>query len=150
VKALFLDVDGVLNSEAWFVKQRRLKGRVDACEVDPEPVMRILNIVEATGAKIVLSSSWRNQPDLVEYLRSTGLPIHDMTPEVNAGFERHMDIIAWLDDNEDVKRFAIVDDDIDAGDHQRLRSSFVKTDARYGLRGEHARKLIDILGVKGD
>ena len=55
MKVIFLDVDGVLNSQQLFEK----------CEddqlisVDEDNIKNLKTIVDATGAKIVLSSSWR-------------------------------------------------------------------------------------------
>ena len=55
MKVIFLDVDGVLNSQQLFEK----------CEddqlisVDEDNIKNLKTIVDATGAMIVLSSSWR-------------------------------------------------------------------------------------------
>ena len=61
-KIIFLDVDGVLNHNAWykwvmshpeFLKEGGHKN------IDPRSVERIIKICDETGARIVLSSSWR-------------------------------------------------------------------------------------------
>ncbi|MHB8407765.1 MAG: HAD domain-containing protein [Acidiferrobacterales bacterium] len=58
MKVIFLDIDGVLNSDQWF----KVIGR--PCtewedHIDPQAVLLLNLIIEKTGAKIVLSSSWR-------------------------------------------------------------------------------------------
>ena len=73
---LFLDVDWVLNSATWFAS----KGPMSVTEVDPRAVRRVQRIVAKTGAKIVLSSSWRGSAELEEKLRAAGVPIDDVTP----------------------------------------------------------------------
>ncbi len=69
-KILFVDIDGVLNHEAWF----RTRGRFDfqngedpgdfyerylRHSMDPACVRRLARVVELSHAEIVLSSSWR-------------------------------------------------------------------------------------------
>ena len=56
MKIIFLDIDGVLNSEMyeWSRGEDRADNRIDLSRV------RLLkDIVSATDAKIVLSSTWR-------------------------------------------------------------------------------------------
>ena len=55
-KIIFADVDGVLNT--W-TSQRRLECCHEFSFVDTRKVLRLREIVERTGAQIVLSSSWR-------------------------------------------------------------------------------------------
>lgn len=62
MKYIFLDVDGVLNSEEMckhkpFPKCRGLMG------IEKSKVKRLKQIVEATDAKIVLTSSWKKSFD---------------------------------------------------------------------------------------
>ncbi len=66
MKVIFLDIDGVLNSNDWYVYRRDnvAMDSVDAqypfYEFDPRAVKRLNRIIEQTGAKIVVSSSWRS------------------------------------------------------------------------------------------
>ena len=56
MKIIFLDIDGVLNSSEY----RKRMGRKYYSEIIDRSKMPLLKkIVEATGAKIVLSTSWR-------------------------------------------------------------------------------------------
>ena len=61
-KYIFLDIDGVLNSEEMlnhkpFPKCRGMMG------IEKSKVKRLKQIVEATGAEIVLTSSWKKSFD---------------------------------------------------------------------------------------
>jgi hypothetical protein len=61
VKVIFLDVDGVLN------------GHESQWRVIPECVRLLNEIVERTGAKLVLSSSWRLLSDWEPAVREYGV-----------------------------------------------------------------------------
>ena len=56
MKVVFLDIDGVLNDDTT---PSRTKSRL--IFVDREKLLRLKRIVAATGAKIVLSSTWRHK-----------------------------------------------------------------------------------------
>ena len=82
IKVIFLDVDGVLNSEQW-MKERRDKYAMDDIanqypfyEFSPTLVANLNKITAATGAKIVVSSTWRlgrTLEQLQEILKSVGV-----------------------------------------------------------------------------
>jgi hypothetical protein len=147
VKVLFLDVDGVLNSAEWFAKQPAMSPKMPLflCAVDPKPVRRIQNVLSATGAVIVLSSTWRLVPEYVQVLRAAGLPIHDVTPRI-PDVPRWQEILSWLRCRDAAPvQFAILDDDPDAGDHPMLAPYFVRTHWKYGMYGKHERQLMEIL-----
>ncbi len=57
MKIIFLDIDGVLNHMYWLKKMKGVEG--DKKFFDPDCVRRLNTITDKTGAKIVLSSSWR-------------------------------------------------------------------------------------------
>ena len=53
MKVIFLDIDGVLNHAGCTEK-------IDGCYFVEEPlIMNLVNLMDATGAKVVLSSTWR-------------------------------------------------------------------------------------------
>jgi hypothetical protein len=146
MKVLFLDVDGVLNSAQWFEADRRRDGDyLGLVSVDPVAVAMILGVVHATGAKIVLSSTWRLVDHYVQALKDAGLSFYSMTPVLRTS-NRGEEIKAWLKEHPEVDCFAIVDDDADAGDCG-LRSRFVKTNFATGLQDEHVGQLIRLLGL---
>ena len=68
MKVLFLDIDGVLNNDKTFeeVHDYYVKTGYHKVEIGLDMVERLFKIIEATGAKIVLSSSWRLGWNLIE------------------------------------------------------------------------------------
>ena len=105
---IFLDVDGVLNSmstpgwmgEDWDIPLAR-------------PLYNLKRIVDETGAKIIISSSWREHPNAMRKLELAlkvfELPISGQTPWMN--LDRPGEIAAWLAEHPEVKRYVILDDD---------------------------------------
>lgn len=82
MKVIFLDVDGVLNSDEYFDKIRNLNIEGIECEIDIEKIRLLKKAIDETGAKVVLSSSWRytrNAQLLKELLWNYGICV-DTTP----------------------------------------------------------------------
>jgi len=62
MKVIFLDMDGVLNHGKYLDRTvPESKDRFWLQGIDPEAVERLNRIVEATGAFVVVSSSWRRR-----------------------------------------------------------------------------------------
>lgn len=141
MKILFLDIDGVLNSASVLHQ----KGRGDAiCE---KMVARVNQIIEATGCKIVISSTWRllhKIDQLKQILITYGLldVIIDYTPHFEYQRIRGDEIQAWLDKNP-VNKFVILDDNSDMGDD--LINRLVQTTWQNGLEDSHVKRVINIL-----
>jgi len=57
MQVLFLDIDGVLNT-AKYIQEHGAK------DVDPHKAVILNDIVKRTGVKVVLSSTWREDPEL--------------------------------------------------------------------------------------
>lgn len=152
---LFLDVDGVLNSSAYLLALGKkdpgikLAGDVwnQAEHLDPTRVARLNTILDATGCKVVLSSAWRCSFTLggvQQFLRHRGFTgrLHDTTPRLH-GRERHVEIKAWLSQRgAGVDRYAILDDDQDAG--VGFGHRFVRT--LDGIEDEHVERVVQLLG----
>ena len=156
MKIIFLDIDGVLNSSEY----RNRMGRKYYSEIIDRSKMPLLKeIVEATDAKIVLSTSWRkfwnqgeHQLDSIGQHINTvfaefGLSVHSKTPvRENAG--RSAEIAAWLDGKRYVEEYAILDDR-DFGWSAEQRVHFVRTDQNGdGLDDVQAQEVIDVLNGK--
>lgn len=159
-KVIFLDIDGVLNSLDWSEKQ---KGSENYAEINPEKVKMLKEIVDRTGAEIVLSSTWRtlsNVPGsriehpqytyLVDSLAEYGLKIKSHTPYINNN--RPEEIKAWLDEHGDADkiRFVSLDDDLWPEHYEKygitdclVHTCFYESDG--GLRREHVKRAIEIL-----
>lgn len=56
MKAIFLDIDGVLNDENILLE----KQEENQIEISKEKLLLLKEIITKTNSKIILSSSWRN------------------------------------------------------------------------------------------
>lgn len=65
MKIIFLDIDGVLNSQKWYkhrweqMDMKEVEERYPFFEFDPEAVQKLNHLVSETGSKVVVSSTWR-------------------------------------------------------------------------------------------
>jgi len=155
MKIIFLDVDGVLNNAETHRSKEHHQTWPDWGYVglDRRLVKRLNTLVEATDAKIVLSSTWRlhHTPDeMRERLVSAGMDpaikILDRTPYLGRE-PRHREIEEWLKGREKslgVKAYVIIDDDSDA----EIKGHFVHTAHDAGLTDEDVTEAIKILGPK--
>jgi hypothetical protein len=100
-------------------------------------------IIAATGAKIVLSSTWRLFPgarnDVKNALRTVGLEFIDKTKELR---DRASEVQEWLSRHPDVEQFVILDDEEISG---KFPNNLVQTTFYQGLLPEHDEKAIKIL-----
>lgn len=118
---LFLDLDGVLNSERTFLAFSGYPDSFDGVELgrfDPVAVGMIRHLCEGTGCELVLSSSWRYWHSAREAAEALDLPIVDVTPTLH-GQKRGHEIAAWLQAHPEVTQYAIVDDVDEMLDEQR-------------------------------
>jgi hypothetical protein len=166
MKVIFLDIDGVLNS-AIFYKERmvRLKmGVVKEHPLDefcPDLVSNLNEITDKTGAKIVLSSTWRlgrSLEELRHLFRLVGITGELIGKTDHLHFEdysksvpRGCEIQKWIEDNKGIlgtnllswKSYVIIDDD---GDMLYWhRKNFFQTDGTVGLSPVVAYKVINFL-----
>jgi len=173
---IFLDFDGVLNSRAFLMandygeRSNELDSMlddfrvarnvqidaIDVKQIDPSKVALLNQIVKETGAKIVVSSSWRIGKS-IEHLQAI-LDFHGFVGEVigktcsfnNADKVRGDEIYDWLFDyfhapptSEFVReQFVIIDDDSDMGDFE---DRLVHTSFAKGLQPEHVAQAISML-----
>jgi len=159
VKVLFLDIDGVLNSQHWYINRGPIDDPQflsrDIREFDPTAVARLERVIRLTDTNIVLSSSWRILYTLDEMAVFLGQvsPRFDeeqwrelfigATPRTNNGF-RGDEIAMWLQKTAcNVQQWAIVDDDSDFHDYQK--PNFVHTSWDLGLLDKEADQLITLL-----
>lgn len=146
---LFLDLDGVLNSEAYWARRKghgvtlvSSRGQM----IDPQAVTHLNRIVETTGCLVVLSSSWRLQRgallDVGDWLRQAGFvgALYDLTPRTPD--TRGGQIAAWLAQHPEVARYAILDDEPDFDTHQ---DRWVVTSYATGLTEREADQAIALL-----
>jgi hypothetical protein len=153
MKIVFLDMDGVLNS-AIFFKRTKLNQelRMSSDEwwaemVDADAVAFLNDILEATGAKVVISSTWRmaRDPDEMQKIlevRGFKGEVIGATPR-GGGTVRGLKIKRWLDETElAVESFVILDD---GRDMDELLPRLVNTTWKYGLRKKHVEQAVRLL-----
>jgi hypothetical protein len=134
MKILFLDIDGVCNKKDTFTKDPK-----DFFPIDTYMAFLVGKIKLHTGCEVVLSSSWRHSPYGVDIVQRRIVPILDTTSDSEDGI-RGEEIQEWLDENPEVEKYAILDDDDDILDEQE--ENFFQTDFETGLTDETALKVI--------
>lgn len=145
-RILFLDIDGVVNSEKWYVETKGRKG-----DFDPE-VIKLLNQLGELGVEVVVSSSWGE--DGVKQLQNVGLtlPILGCTEHFYTDWLcRGNEIEKWLSDNfggmgtkygtkwqDSSYNYVIMDDDEDMLFGQK--DNFIKVNRETGVTDKDIEK----------
>ena len=153
MKIIFLDFDGVLNSERYI--RNYMGGSV--IMLDPLCMTLMRDVVKASGAKIVLTTSWRNHwskneneineigKEINDIFGKYGLEVFDKTPHMGYN-QREQEIETWLSEHPDVQNFVVFDDKTLESDI--IEGHFVKTAGFFGGICEHdVREAFTILGV---
>ena len=164
-KVLFLDIDGVLNTERqhWHCQMNGI-APIDrfGYAFDPKAVANLASILTETGAEIVISSSWKSigLANMVELWGNKGPPgkIIDITPNtisdeflINANLDnmelmpiKGMEIKEWLTSHEkQVSHYAIIDDESCMLPEQQPH--FVQTNPQFGITKKDVENVIKIL-----
>lgn len=148
-RIIFLDFDGVID------------GMWSKYNLDPKKIALVEEIIKATDAKIVVSSSWsvgcRNAEEFIErdfsgYFKRKTTEISreslfiesiiDVTDHM--GSSRGDEIQRWLDAHEDeVESYVILDDDCDMNENQLF--NFISVDGCYGISDRTVSLAIQIL-----
>lgn len=134
MKALFLDIDGVCNSEKHF------QGSNEVFGIDPYMAFLVGKIVIDTDCVVVLSSSWRHSEEGVKHVEKRVCKLYGQTPRSKHGF-RGDEIKAYLAEHPEITRYAILDDDRDFHGFQPL----FKTTWKTGLTPEIAEAVTNHL-----
>ena len=162
MKLLFLDIDGVLNSQAFYtvrheqIKAGKKEREYSLDEFDPKAVELVNRICRETGAKVVVSSTWRHGRTITELqtlLESVGFSgeVVGKTPDLCRQVESGLwmsavrgDEIKKYTNEQNCESFVILDDDGDMLNCQR--ANFVQTSWLDGLTEDLAVQSIEILG----
>ena len=152
MKVIFLDVDGVLNDA--LTEDLSPGGFIG---IEDAKVRNLAAIVERTGAKIVLTSTWKdewhldsskNAPDgnyLNECLAKRGLSIMDKTNDFT--WNRGAGISDWLQAHPDVQSWIVLDDTIyDDFECHNIMPHLVRTYFGHcGLTEAHVNQAVHML-----
>lgn len=159
MKVVFLDFDGVLNHVDYMLGQSRdgpkpLSLDWWAAGLDPTRVELVNELLDRTGAKVVVSSSWRVSRDvrwLQAVLEKAGFTgeVIDKTARCY-GVARWEEIAGWitahhaLHTRDPIEAFVIFDDDHDA----EIAGHFIRTDATTGLTSADVEVAVQVLAGK--
>ena len=146
MRTLFLDIDGVLNTDSWFHKAWSYTDGDHP--IDPELVERVNEICRGSGCNVVISSAWREHFDLTELigiLRSKGLEaeVIGKTPRLPYGIERGIEIQAWLDLQDEAPSHIAILDDFEEMAH--LEPFLVRTNPEFGVSNKDVLAALDLL-----
>jgi len=159
MKLIFLDIDGVMNNDETFERKKNAKKVTEI--ICRESCRRLQTVIDATGAKIVVSSAWRSR-ELEEFSACLFIDRHHFigrTPWLRrrshffvvkgekcqgwSSERRGTEIATWLANNPDVARevtrFVILDDEADM---EPLMEHLVQTDFMTGLTEERAAEVV--------
>ncbi len=166
-KIVFLDFDGVLNTEHYqnlLIYQGKAWKDKHGAFFDPEAVAWLNKIVEQTGAEIVIESSWKylGLEAMQQMWRDRNMPgkVIDVTPSsasdnwlltANSDEISHeqfqwkgVEIASWIADNMNEKApYVILDDEYIILDSQQTH--FILTNPYEGITSEIAGRAIKIL-----
>lgn len=157
MRYVYLDIDGVLNSVASTVAFHHLRGPSrtiysEADRLDPVAVGLLKFLIDATDAKIVVSSTWRlnySLQELIDIFATYGwenAPLIAKTGRGGINTVRGDEIEAHLDTVRDtLDEYVIIDDDSDMLPHQL--SHFVNTSGAVGFTLVNLCEALKIFGV---
>lgn len=165
INIIFLDVDGILNSLAYFKSLGEEGKQSGFNDISDFHLQMLSKIYHSCDARIVLTSSWRELNDesdmnvypmyqyLVDSLAKYGMKIMDSTPVVE--MNRPLEIVTWLENREDKENIRCVslDDDFSKEQYDKYGIGDCLIHTRFfcdgisegGLQQEHVDKAIEIL-----
>jgi len=154
MKVVFLDFDGPIIPIQSHQNKRGLREKAW-----PPCIAALNRITDSTGAKIVISRSWRwgsdgsNAKMLLKQWGVTG-EIIGITPILETAWKpdnklwiavpRGREIASWLSDNKECDSFVILDDDDDMED---LKPRLIQTPFEIGLTEQDADRAIEMLNA---
>ena len=157
MKVIFLDIDGVLNSEE-FLKNNKNE------MIDRNNVNILKSIISKTEAVILMSSGWRLWFDdnmmpkdgesqcLYDILCQANIKLFGKTPDFSTeeirtkktfSHVKAKEIIAWLSEHEEANKYVVLDD-LDLK-NEEINSHLVRTNAQVGITEDDAMRVIDMI-----
>ena len=136
-KTVFLDIDGVINHNAWYKSDAYYQNQYKDPDLDPHVIDLINQFTNETGVKIVISSSWKIDDYCLERLDRAGLEnVVDITPNLIFSvpiedYSRGMEIEYYLQEHPEIEKYLILDDQNDFFDYQQ--KNFLLIDYQVGI-----------------
>jgi len=157
LKAIFLDIDGVIATPSSFRMNAALAREPQDYRYDRMSLAYLGQLVARTQAVVVLSSSWREDLDtrdpllaaivanLLRQLEAVGAPLYDVTPRLAWG-DRSAEIGAWLDAHP-CEAYAIIDDRARFEERPEVvEGHLVLIENSDGIRQQHFARALAMLG----
>lgn len=161
MNAIFLDIDGVLNSYGTTPETRSKSKCGNYIGIDKDKVKRLAKVVKETNAILILTSSWKigwepkghydkflnyHAKYLDNHLKKKGgLILKDKTRERNLEY-RGKGIKVYLTQHPDITSWIILDDEIFIDfKEQGILPHLLQIDALYGLTDDDAEIAIKML-----
>ena len=159
---IFLDIDGVLNSNFW--NDSHQKEISDGKLIDIEKIRLLAKLVKNTNAKIILHSGWKfwfdsnleptrkESENLSKLLQQEGLVIDGMTPDFSIeeirkskkfSLVKASEILAWLIEHKEIDKWIVIDD-LDLHNPE-IEAHQIKTDSSIGLTIKDIQKAEKLL-----
>lgn len=163
MRVVFLDFDGVINSEQYISSERPFRDIALApglrpehahylARFDPLAAELIAKFVTRNELRVVISSNWREAFGwrvCSEFLNSLAKfpqgAVIDETPSYTPTAKRGLDISAWLLKNTYVSNYVIFDDLEPINFLPEQRCALVQTDPAVGITEADLRKAEEIL-----
>lgn len=162
MKIIFLDVDGVLNSNFWNDSHQVeiSNGQL----IDENKVELLAKIVKETDAKLVMHSGWRFWLDdelkpirseaehLMRLFDKYGLTVYDKTPDLRTeevlrtnklSLVKAKEILEWLDEHKNIDKYIVLED-LDLH-NDMIRQKQIQTNNTVGLTYEDVSLAIERL-----
>jgi len=144
MKVIFLGVDGVLNSKG-------------TSTLDETYINRLKQIINETGAKVVLASSWKNMiyyPDMYddsekiqldELMSKHGIEFIGLLPDLSED-KRDIEVLEWMSNKRDKIESFVIIDDLPNKLYETFPDNFVRTGG-YLLGGISDKNVKDAVSI---
>lgn len=134
MKVIFLDIDGVLNN--LYSGIRRKKPRDD---FDDDKMQILKKLYAASGAKIVLISSWRFDMSIDNVFKKYGMEIFDRVPRSPDSF-RPDEIGMFMELHEgEIEGYVILDDESTGYSEEQMNHAIItKENFDQDVRAEYS------------
>ena len=156
MKVIFLDIDGVLNTN--YTKETTSSGVIF---VEDNKIKILKQIIDETDAKVVLSSTWRygwtdsdrsmfaqDFNELKEKLEEFGITLYDKTPIFDYYMrKRGEEIQEYLRGRDDIDGYVIIDD-LDGSWLRPCSSHLLQTSPWKGLEEKHIKTAKKIMKME--
>ena len=151
MNVIFLDIDGVLNTDRWealcLSEDIELEDKF-GITFDDISIANLRTIISRTNASIVIHSTWKLHHDVewfVDMWNTRNLPgfIISITPNIAPDYDKHNEISMWLKLHPQISQYVILDDEKEFV--SPLSEHHILIDGLCGITMSNAEKAIKLL-----